>query len=108
MFRANYMYRDEISTEIVADFDKRKVEIKNHTDNLLKRAFGINETPTFDNFLEFLEDRCFPRTRDKLYIHLDELGIDSYDPLQIVIRTKGRVEGDFMWLDILEVPDEQL
>ena len=53
-----------------------------------------------EDFMEFLESRCFPRTRDHLRLVLKDLELDSYDPLAIVEKTKGRMAEDFQWIQI--------
>ena len=94
------MYRDEICTIIDVDESRRLVEIKNYTDNLQYRAFGINTEPSFEDYEEFLESRCFPRTRDKMKLELDKLGIPFYDPMMIIEKTEGRMADDDFWLKI--------
>lgn len=68
----NYMNRDQLCTVIRADFEY------------------------------FLEDRCFPRTRYNLKELLEEMDLPMYDPLLIIGKTKGRVYGDYQWIDIVE------
>ena len=65
-----YMYKNEKCTLIDVDDAKRVVQIKNYTDRIMFRAFGTNVEPTYDDYLVFLEDRCFPRTRDRLKLVL--------------------------------------
>lgn len=89
-----------IGTIIYADFKSRTVQIENHTDTLLDRAFGINEHPTWEDFEFFLEDRCFPKTRDKMKLILEDMGLDYYDPLAIIRKTHGRMAEDHAWIDI--------
>ena len=98
--RIYYMYKDEICTIIDADESRRVVEIKNYTDNLQYRAFGINTEPSFADYEEFLESRCFPRSRDKMKLELDKLGIPFYDPMMIIEKTEGRMADDDFWLKI--------
>jgi len=76
----------------------REIRIVNLTDDLLSRAFGIREKPDWNDYEEFLESRCMPRTRYGIREELRELGIDTYDPFQIVEKTAGRVHGDGQWL----------
>ena len=61
-----YMFKSEICTIIDVDERGRKVKIYNYTNNFIKKAFGRNEKPTFEEYEEFLESRCFPRQRDKI------------------------------------------
>jgi putative transcriptional regulator len=92
--RLKYYYKDMLCTLIDVDEIKQRVLIKNYTDNLLFRAFGKNETPSFADYEEFLESRCFPKSRDKMKLMLKEYDIPFYDPLLIIERTGGRMEED--------------
>ena len=58
------------------------------------------ENPTIEDYNEFLESRCFPRTRDKMKLVLRDLGIPFYDPYLIIQKTEGRMAEDDFWLKI--------
>ncbi|MBP3239514.1 MAG: helix-turn-helix domain-containing protein [Oribacterium sp.] len=98
--RLLYMYKNDLCTVIDVNDRDRKVTIKNFTKNLQFRAFGINTEPTYEDYQEFLEARCFPRTRDKMKIQLEALDIPFYDPMLIIEKTQGRMAEDHFWLDI--------
>ena len=98
--RLKYMFQYRICTIIDVDEKNRNVQIWNYTRNPIYRAFGIKEHPTFQEYEEFLESRCFPRTRDKLKIELEQLNIPFYDPLLIIEKTEGRMAEDDFWLEI--------
>ena len=97
----HFMDPNGLCTIIYADFQTQQVKIKNFTNDTLHRAFGIKENPTWDDFEYFLEDRCFPRTRDKLKLVLQDIGVDHYDPLTIIRKTHGRMAEDHQWLEIV-------
>lgn len=98
--RMDFMCKDECCTEILIDFKEQRIAIQNKTDDLLHRAFGIKAKPTWEDFEEFLESRCFPRTREGLSLILEDLGLDFYDPLSIIEKTRGRMAEDAQWLKI--------
>ena len=95
-----YMYKDEICTIIDVDEPARKVSIYNYTRQYMFRAFGREEKPTFEQYEEFLESRCFPRTRDKMKLILKELDLPFYDPLMIIEKTQGHMAEDDFWIRI--------
>ena len=95
-----YMHRNEVCTLIDVDEMRREVQIRNYTNRIQYRAFGINVEPSFEEFQEFLESRCFPRSGDKMKIRLQELGIPFYDPLLIIEKTQGRMAEDEFWLQV--------
>lgn len=98
--RLKYYFDSLLCTIIDVDEVNRKVSIKNYTDNLIFRAFGCNEKPTYDDYSEFLESRCFPRERDKMKLTLAEFGIPFYDPMLIIEKTEGRMAEDRFRIEI--------
>lgn len=96
--RMTYMYKKTPCTIIDVNFLDQHVLIQNKTDDILQRAFGVNENPTWADFETFLVDRCFPPTRGNIKDILKDLGLTDYDPLQIVEKTQGRTAEDPLWL----------
>lgn len=96
--RITYMYQQHPCTIIDVDFLHQKVMVQNKTKDMLHRAFGVIEHPSWNDFELFLKDRCFPATRGNAKELLKQLQLTSYDPLQIVEKTRGRIEEDDMWL----------
>lgn len=97
-----YYDGDNLSTKINVDYPNNKVSIENYTDDLVSRAFGVNTHPTIKDYEEFLESRCFPRTRDKAKLLLRDMGLDCYDPYLICKKTEGRMAEDNMWIKFIE------
>lgn len=97
-----YFDREEPATLIHVSPVEQKVWIRNFTDNMISRAFGVKENPDWDDFLHFLESRCMPRTRYGIKEELRMLGLDVYDPFLIVEITSGRVYEDHQWLKVLD------
>ncbi len=102
--RMMYMNGQKTCTIIDVDFINEKIAIKNRTDDILHRAFGVVENPTWEQFQDFLTDRCFPETRGNIKSVLKDLGVDSYDALQIVEKTKGKTADDNLWLKFKYYP----
>lgn len=98
--RMDFMCEDECCTQILVDFQRERVVVQNTTDDIMLRAFGVNVNPSWEEFMEFLEERCFPRTRDKLKLILRDLDLDFYDPFYIIEKTQGRMGEDMQWLKI--------
>ena len=94
-------YNGEIlCTEICSDFSEKSVRVKNHTDQMIKTAFGKNETPSWDEFVAFLEERCVPRGREGIREYLETIGVDEYDPFEIIKKTAGRMAEDDQWIEL--------
>lgn len=98
--RLYYMYKNDICTVIDVDEINQKIHIKNYTRNLLYKAFGVNNQPNYEDYIEFLESRCFPESRDKKKIILKELNLPFYDPFLIIEKTEGRMGEDDFWIKI--------
>lgn len=104
--RMTYMYQQHPCTVIDVDFLNQRIMIQNKTKDLLHRAFGVIEHPTWSDFEMFLEERCFSAARGNAKEILKELQLACYDPLQIVEKTKGRTAEDDMWLKFKYYPME--
>ena len=95
-----YMYDQDVCTLIDVNERERKVKIKNYTDKIMFRAFGVMEEPDYNQYIEFLESRCFPESRDKMKLILKDLGLPFYDPIMIIEKTEGRMAEDDFWIRI--------
>ena len=95
-----YMFRNEVSTIIDVDERERKIAVYNYTNNYVLRAFGREDKPTFEEYEDFLESRCFPKTRDKMKLMLEKLELPFYDPFMIIEKTEGRMAEDDCWIRI--------
>lgn len=100
VYRLRFYDGDRLCTEIAADFTDHSVSVENHISNPVKTAFGNNASPSWEDFQNFLRERCIPKERDGLRDYLEALQIDEYDPLQIICRTKGRMAEDSQWLEV--------
>ena len=91
-----------LCTTIAVDFTEQTLCVENHTKRLVKTAFGKNRLPTWEDLRDFLEERCIPRQREGLRAYLDALGLDEYDPWEIVRRTQGRMAEDQQWIEVVQ------
>ena len=87
-----------LCTKMIADFTDETLSVKNETEHIVKTAFGKNETPSWDDFLNFLEERCLPRSRSGIREYLETIGVEEYDPLEIIKKTDGRMAEDNQWI----------
>ncbi len=101
LMRLEYMCNDELCSSILVNFEKKEIAVVNHTNDIIHQAFGVKAKPDWKDFEYFLESRCFPRGRDYMKEILRDLGLDFYDPLAIIEKTKGRMAEDKQWLRIM-------
>ena len=95
--------RDELCTIIYTDFTDKTLSVRNTTNNIVKTAFGKNDTPTWLNFQSFLEERCVPEGRSGIREYLESIGVESYDPLEIIKKTSGKMSEDDQWIKWEEI-----
>lgn len=96
----SYYDGDTLCSQIAADDTNQTLCVKDFVTDCLKTAFGNNQLPTWEDYLNFLEDRCIPRTRAGLREYLEALGLDEYDPLKIIQKTSGRMAEDDQWIHL--------
>lgn len=94
VYKFSFFDGDRLCSVIFADFNEKQIRAENYTDNLVKTAFGRNFTPSWEDFREFLAERCIPASRSGLNEYLEAVGADSSDPLDILPITQGRMAGD--------------
>ena len=99
VMRLDFMYKQKVCTESYVDFENKQIKIINRTNDIMKRAFGVNENPTWEDFESFLEERCFPNSRALKKTILQRIGVESYDPLQILELNKGRTAEDNQYIN---------
>lgn len=95
-----YMHEERVCTLIDVDENNRQISIKNYTNKVMFRAFGKIEKPTFGQYEDWLESRCFPKERDKMKLILKDLNLPFYDPMMIIEKTEGRMAEDRFWIKI--------
>ena len=98
----HYYDGETLCTRICADRTARRLAIENKTADVLSTAFGVDQNPNWEDLTAFLESRCIPRQRDGLQHYLTRLGLERYDPLEIIRKTEGRMAEDDCWIKIVE------
>lgn len=100
LYAIRYFDNENLCTLIHADFTDKTLRIRNSTSNLVKTAFGKNEFPSWADFTSFLEERCISRNRGGLREYLESLGLDRYEPIEIIKKTSGRMAEDNQWMEV--------
>ena len=102
--RLDFMHKRKICTKIYVDFENEKIRITNSVSNPIYTAFGVIENPTWEDFQDFLAERCFPEDRFMAKTILKQLDISSgYDPLEIIRKTQGRMAEDNQYIKITTI-----
>ena len=57
VMRLDFMFRQKVCTEIYVNFADKKIKIVNRTNDIMKRAFGINENPDWNDFHKGSQDK---------------------------------------------------
>ena len=93
---------NQVMTSVSVNPITKKVKIKNFTDDIMDRAFGINEKPTYEDVLKFFESRAFPRNYAGIDDVLEGMNLKTYDPYLMCKKLQGRTEQDEFYIDFLE------
>lgn len=98
----DYMCKDELCSTVLV-YSDGSVFVKDYTDIMIKLPFGTwGSEADLKDVEEFLESRCFPRTRGNCKQVLKSGGIQFYNPLEICLKTEGRLSDDVFWLRFFE------
>lgn len=100
LLEIRYYNGHALCTLIYVDRTARDLLAENYTAQAVKTAFGKNVLPSWADLESFLEERCIPRQRAGLREYLETLGLDEYDPLAIIKKTKGRMAEDDQWMEV--------
>ena len=103
LIKFKFYDNDILCTKICADFTDETVSAQNYTDNIVKTAFGNNTAPVWADFENFLEERCVPSSRSGIREYLETIGVEEYNPLEIVKKTKGKMAEDYQWIELEEI-----
>ena len=93
----------ELCTVIYADFTDKTLKAENYTADIIKTAFGNNKLPNWEDFINFLEERCVPKERSGIKEYLDVIGASEYNPMEIIKKTKGKMAEDNQWIEIEQI-----
>ena len=97
-----YYDKDKLCTRIYANFSDKTVKAENFTEHAVKTAFGSKAQISWKDFEAFLEERCISKNRDGLKEYLDAIGLYSFEPMEIIKATKGRMAEDEQWIKVVE------
>ena len=100
LMKLSYFDGEELCTTIIADNMERVLCIENHTDRVIKTAFGNNAVPTWEDLQHFLEERCIPRARAGLREYLETIGVETERHGIVTAKLEGRMAEDEQWIRI--------
>ena len=96
--RIFYMHGDTLCTVIDVDHRNEMVYVKDFHEKPLLTAFGKKDAPAWQDYQQFLTERCFPQSRAHSRQILRDMGLDFFDPEAITRKTRGRMAGDRHWM----------
>lgn len=102
----SYSFKVYLQEQLLSEVFVKGTEVnfKNYSDNYLFLPFGVREEVTYQDLLDFYENRCFPRERANCKTVLKTLGLDYYDPELICRKTHGLQFDDFVWIQFSDEP----
>jgi len=89
------MHKERELADINVNFSTGEVEYKEYVHKIPYRQFY--RTPNVHQIYDWIEGRCMPRNRANIREYLTSMGISSYDPIEMIKRTKGIMHADYLW-----------
>lgn len=103
-YKFTVMWKDDVMADVELYDKRRKVRIEKYKNTFPENPFyGGEITP--ERVYSFLEGRCMDRNRPCLSEYLKWLGLEEYNPYEIVRITHGTMWEDFQWL---KFPGEEI
>ncbi|MGN1138700.1 MAG: helix-turn-helix domain-containing protein [Ruminococcus sp.] len=93
--KISVFWKDELTA--LVSISNNQVFIKRFTDNPIKQFFLAFDKIDIPKLSELLETRCWEKGRCDIYELLNKIGLDHYDPIEIVKRTFGVSYNDCIW-----------
>lgn len=81
---------------VILDLDSDYISTERLTEDKKYQVFGFE--PNKAQMFRFLEMRCFERTRPDTKQLLAGMGLDSYNPYEIVKKSHGFTYDDQIWI----------
>lgn len=95
------VHYDEVVAKMDVDWPSKTVHVEQYSADKLVIPFptlGEKVDVSTEKFVDYLESRCFPRTRDNAQELLEMMGLTAYNPYKIVRTTHGVIFDDYIWL----------
>ena len=88
----------------IAKISGNNVFIHKFTNNIIKQFFYAYDKMNLSQLSELMETRCWERERRDIGTILRRLGIQEYDPIEIVQKTFGVSYNDSIWFNFFDIP----
>ena len=98
------LWKNQRTAEITISADRKFVDYKKYTDEIPLAPFAFDD-PTVEQVFDFIKSRCMDERRVQLEEYLNDLGLNEYNPYEIVKITHGVMFEDYMWF---RFPEEAL
>ena len=95
-----YMCDSDVCSIVDVDERNQSVAVHNYVKDTMYRAFGAVNQPTYEQYLDFIQSRCVPESRDGIKMILKSLDVPFYDPILIIEKTQGRMHEDSFWIKV--------
>ena len=103
LMHCNTIIADVVNNELGLPFKVvlREGIPKEYTPFVLFEWWTVKEV-TYQRFVEWASQRCFPPNRIDVENELERLGLDHYDAWEIIKRTGGHLVSDHFWIDFTQ------
>lgn len=98
----NWYCKGELTAKIVADYETHSVEVTNFKNDSYYLPFAPEITPTWDQWQFVLKEHCPSEHNAFINDILESLGLDHFDALDIIKKTKGAIANDPCTVELIE------
>lgn len=95
-----YYVSDNLSAILAVDYTEKDLAIENLISDPINLPFGRKKSPTWEDYCNFLAERCISSDRFGIREYLETIGVEKYDPFEIIKITQGRMAEDDIHLTV--------
>lgn len=91
------MWKDDVIASVSITNNRKDIKIKKFNNDIYKQPFMYGKMD-LDRVYQFISYRCFEEGRGDKEELLELLGLEEYNPWEIIKKTHGRLFEDYLWV----------
>jgi len=103
-YKFSTYWKNEHTSDVVVSADRKTVKYIKYVSEVPKVPY-LFDNPSVEQIYDFLETRCMPKGRTQMEEYLSSLGLEEYNPWEIVKHTHAVMWEDYLWI---KFPDEDV
>lgn len=101
-----YFVAEELCAILAVDYTEEDLAVKNLTCDPIRLPFGKKTSVSFEDYKNLLAERCISKDRFGLREYLETIGVEKYDPFEIIKITEGRMAEDHVHLTVEDYEED--